>query len=46
MKNKTIATITFLGAISLIAAFLSLKKAGFEDSFSFDFWDEDPNESL
>jgi hypothetical protein len=46
MKKKAVVTITFLGALSLIAAFLSLKKAGFEDAFSFDFWDEDQNESL
>lgn len=46
MKKKFGLTLAFLAALSLVAGFLSLKKAGFEDAFSFDSWDEDPNETF
>jgi len=37
---------TFLVGLALIVGFLSLKKAGFEEAFNFDSWDEDPNETF
>lgn len=38
--------VTFLAGLALIAGFLSLKKAGFDEAFNFDNWDEDPNETF
>lgn len=46
MKKKLGFALAFLTTLSLVAGFLSLKKAGFEDAFSFDSWDEDPNEEF
>ena len=38
--------VTFLAGLTLIAGFLTLKKAGFDEAFNFDTWDEDPNETF
>jgi hypothetical protein len=38
--------VTFLAGLTLIAGFVSLKKAGLEEAFNFDSWDEDSNETL
>lgn len=46
MKKKIGFTVAFLATLSLVVGFLTLKKAGFEDAFNFDSWDEDPNETL
>ena len=46
MKKKRGFTIAFLATLSLIAGFITLKKVGFEDAFSFDSLEEDPNETL
>lgn len=46
MKKKFGFALLFLTTLSLVAGFLTLKKAGFEDAFNFDSWDEDENETL
>lgn len=38
--------VTFLAGLTLIAGFLTLKKAALEEAFNFDNWDEDPNETF
>lgn len=46
MRKKISIAIAFLTSLSLIASFLTLKKAQSEDTFKFDSWEDDLDEEF